>query len=229
MRQSCLKGETLKSDVTRTPATTVPTPSSDMLTRFTCETELSQGATPMETQSVSERGVGESTMVISGNIQPGVPPVPKQGMTVRKSVGMKHLREASSDEKFFMVQSPSPASKKAKRRAMIEVNGKIKSWVGVLKATWTVWSPQSSILQELKSKIIVERLPAIKDTDIELLLDAIRSEQGTTQWRVDLDVLMGLVLVIDQGAFNKVWDTFAQSFSAWLRGSDTRIHHLLMI
>ncbi len=68
----------------------------------------------------------------------------------------------------------------------------------------------------------MERLPAIKDTDIELLLDAIRSEQGTTQWRVDLDVLMGLVLVIDQGAFNKVWDTFAQSFSAWLRGSDTR-------
>jgi len=208
-----------------------------------CETELSQGETPKsdpkrtatrrkepyearlsQWTTPHEKMTRPDSTCEAGVSQEGTPsehPEPDRGRIIgrpqRKSVGAEVAREI-----WFPVIPPTPSSKRSKRRAMIAIHGKIRSWIDVLKATWAVWTPQSLLLQELKAKIHVSRLPTMEEEHTQLLIRALQNENTDAQWRVDLDMLLGLVIVIEQKAFRIIWDKFAFNLGAWLRGKDTR-------
>jgi len=164
-----------------------------------------------------ERSSRESSIVSSGRSWDDW----SQDDPIHRRDESRRRREAPQKEKYFNIQSPRPTSKKTRRRTLIAIYEKLKSWTNVLKATWAVWSPRSDLLRKLKSTVKLDNLPSIEKDDIQLLMDVLR-EEAESQWRIDVDMLIGLVLVIDQEAFNFVWDRFAHNITTWAKGNDTK-------
>jgi hypothetical protein len=113
-------------------------------------------------------------------------------------------------------------SKKEKRMALSMATMKIKSWLDILKATWTTWTPQTQSFARLQQNIRIGHLPRIEAEEVKSLMETIRETPVSMPWNTDVDMLIGLVLVVEADIFDLLWKEFALEISAWLRGATIR-------
>jgi len=149
----------------------------------------------------------------------------KKGQRARRRERHNAQSTTQGSEALFTQQQMRRAdreSKKGKEQALAMAKLKMKSWVEILKATWTAWTPVTHNFTKLKGAIESKRLPQLNEEETEMLMQTIRTTAVSTPWCLDLDMLMGLILVLGAETFEAIWKEFALELNAWLRGEEIR-------
>ncbi len=149
----------------------------------------------------------------------------KKGQRARRRERHNAQSTTQGSEALFTQQQMRRAdreSKKGKEQALAMAKLKMKSWVEILKVTWTAWTPVAHNFTKLKGAIESKRLPQLNEEETEMLMQTIRTTAVSTPWCLDLDMLMGLILVLGAETFEAIWKEFALELNAWLRGEEIR-------
>ncbi len=112
-------------------------------------------------------------------------------------------------------------SRKEKASLTMVAKLKMKEWTRSLEEIWDFWHPSTEAWDNFKKLVDPETLPKIGVDAREALEKAIEAVNNPI-WTNDLDMALGVIVILEHETFEMIFEKFAVVLNAWVRSPSQR-------
>ncbi len=114
-------------------------------------------------------------------------------------------------------ETVSTLSRRERATMIVDARAKVQEWTRFVQEAWIFWEPKCEWWKAVKLSMEHPDPQNVNEHHIELLEKAIETEGANAKWSNDIDMALGMILILNYQQFDALFDKYGLIMDTWVQ------------